>query len=105
MNERNQLAARLKDEYLPSVTQRVADKVFDKAWEDGHANGVHEVEMHYEEIAVIAQEAWEAGRKREIDSPISEHVRVTGCNLTQQDFLPGDPPCADGGTVDEHPRA
>lgn len=33
----------------------------------------------------------------------TKHVSATGCNLSREDFLPGDPPCADGGASDEHP--
>lgn len=52
---------------LPGLPPSVTGKVFDKAWEDGHADGLHAVANEYEEIAVIAMAAWEAGRKREID--------------------------------------
>lgn len=43
------------------VPWEVAEKVFVKAWEDGHASGEHEVAMHYEEIAEIVKTAYEAG--------------------------------------------
>ncbi len=66
-DERDRIERRLKDEHLPSVPKSVTAKVFNKAWDDGHANGEHEVEMHYVEIADIVLEAWEAGRKHEID--------------------------------------
>lgn len=53
--------ADLHHKYLPDVPKEVAAKVFDKAWEDGHANGLHEVEQHYEEIAEIVKAGYEAG--------------------------------------------
>lgn len=65
--ERNAGAEALREKWLPGVPVSVAQKVFDRAWEDGHANGWHEVEMHYQELAPLIEEAWEAGRKHEID--------------------------------------
>lgn len=35
--------------------------------------------------------------------PTTPHTLATGCGLVQSDFDPNDPPCIDGGTVDEHP--
>lgn len=66
-DERDAFEARLKQEYLPSVPESVSAKVFDYAWEEGHASGEHEVETVYSEVSLIALEAWEAGRKHEID--------------------------------------
>lgn len=61
MTDRHGLMADLHHKFLPDLPKTVAAKVFDKAWEDGHANGEHEVAMHYEEIAEIAKAAFEAG--------------------------------------------
>lgn len=66
-DERERLSTRLAEAFLPNLPPSVTGKVFERAWEDGHSGGEHEVEIHYEEIAVIALAAWEAGRKREID--------------------------------------
>jgi len=38
------------------------DKIFDLAWENGHANGYSEVEIHYVEYAELALAAYAAGR-------------------------------------------
>jgi len=38
----------LADEYAPSgLTEDQAKKIFEKAWEDGHAHGYSEVENYY----------------------------------------------------------
>jgi hypothetical protein len=62
-SERDLLAQDLRQKYLtPGVPDEVAAKVFDKAWEDGHASGTHEVEIHYDELSEIANAAFKAGR-------------------------------------------
>lgn len=67
LNERQQAEQDLRLKYLdPEMPAKVAERVFDKAWEDGHASGLHEVEMHYDDLAIIANHAFEAGRKREL---------------------------------------
>lgn len=64
---RDEVAAALREEYLSDLpaslrTIEVAGVVFRKAWEDGHASGLHEVEQHYAELAEIARLAYQAGR-------------------------------------------
>jgi hypothetical protein len=36
-----------------SVTQEKADKLFNKAWEDGHSSGYREVALHYDELSEL----------------------------------------------------
>ena len=58
MSERDDLARDLRAKYLrPNVPDNVAQRVFDKAWEDGHASGIHEVEMHYDDLSEIVNAA------------------------------------------------
>jgi hypothetical protein len=65
-DERDQLERDLRQKYLtPGIPDAVAAKVFDKAWEDGHASGTHEVEIHYDDLSEIVNAAFKAGRKRE----------------------------------------
>lgn len=52
----------LRTAYLKDVPVAISDSVFRKAWEDGHGNGEHEVEMVYEEIAEIVMQTREAYR-------------------------------------------
>ena len=62
--ERETLAQDLRQKYLlPDIPDEVAEKVFNKAWEDGHASGAHEVEMHYEEMKDMVNAAFKAGKK------------------------------------------
>lgn len=61
-SERAMLSVDLRRKYLPDVPDQIAERVFAKAWEDGHANGAHEVEIQYDEIATIARKAFRAGR-------------------------------------------
>lgn len=61
--ERDEFETRLKADYLPGLPDAVTALVFDKAWEDGHASGVHEVEARYDELVDIAKAAFEAGLK------------------------------------------
>lgn len=50
--------------FLPDgLPNAVRDAVWKKAWDDGHASGIHEVEMHYEELADIVKAAYEAGHR------------------------------------------
>lgn len=39
------------------MSQRVRDLIWNKAWEDGHASGMHEVRMQYDDLADIAKAA------------------------------------------------
>lgn len=52
----------LRAAYLPNVPAKISDLVFAKAWEDGHANGEHEVEQVYEDLAEIVMATREAYR-------------------------------------------
>ena len=60
--DRDVLAARLREDYLHDLPVEVTDKVFRKAWEDGHASGTHEVEQQYRELAEIVALAFDHGR-------------------------------------------
>lgn len=61
-DRRDLLAQDLRQKYLrPQVPEDVAKRVFDKAWEDGHSAGDHEVEMHYDDLSEIANAAFKAG--------------------------------------------
>lgn len=53
--ERKAFAARLAKEHLRYVDELVTDKVFDFAWEAGHASGEHEVEQVYADLAEIVR--------------------------------------------------
>ena len=65
-DERTLLAQDLRQKYLrKGVPDHVAKRVFDKAWEDGHASGTHEVEIHYDEISEIVNAAFAAGVRHE----------------------------------------
>lgn len=57
----------LRTAYLPDLSESVTDLVFRKAWEDGHGCGEHEVEQVYEDLAEIAQKAYEAGQRLQRD--------------------------------------
>lgn len=35
--------------------KEIDDRVWRKAWDDGHSNGLHEVEVHYDELSELAQ--------------------------------------------------
>lgn len=62
--EREMLAQDLKQKYLrPGIPDEVAERVFRKAWDDGHASGNHEVEMQYDELSEIVNAAFKAGKK------------------------------------------
>lgn len=43
------------------LPDRVHDKVFSLAWQNGHAHGYSEVEIHYCEIAEVALVAYATG--------------------------------------------
>lgn len=61
-SERALLALDLRQKYLrPHVPDGVAAKVFDKAWEDGHAEGTYTLEQHYDDLSEIANAAFRAG--------------------------------------------
>lgn len=66
MSERSEGAKALAEKHLPGLPERVTDKVFEYAWEEGHASGWNEVEYVYQEVAAIAEVAYEMGRKREL---------------------------------------
>ena len=56
--EREALADRLADEYLPDLPKPVADKAFALAWEHGHSAGEGEVENYYIDFADLAVTAY-----------------------------------------------
>lgn len=45
----------LANEYAPTLPGSVKDKVWGKAWEDGHSGGFNEVEGHYRDYAEFAE--------------------------------------------------
>ena len=47
---------------LADYPREVADKVWDLAWEHGHASGYTEVGYHYADFAQVAVAAYEAGK-------------------------------------------
>lgn len=62
-SERDLLAQDLRRKYLiERVPDEVAKRVFNKAWEDGHASGTYEVEQQYDELSEIVNAAFKAGR-------------------------------------------
>ena len=62
--ERETLAQDLRQKYLlPGTPDEVAEKVFRKAWEDGHASGTYAVEQEYDDLSEIANAAFKAGKK------------------------------------------
>lgn len=62
-SERDLLAQDLRQKYLiERVPDEIAQRVFNKAWEDGHASGTHEVEMHYDDLSEIVNAAFKAGQ-------------------------------------------
>lgn len=62
-SERETLAQDLRQKYLMTgVTDEVATKVFNKAWEDAHSEGNYAVEIQYDEVSEIANAAFKAGK-------------------------------------------
>lgn len=60
--ERNDLHRDLKQKYLkPEVPWHISQRVFDKAWEDGHADGTYAVEQAYDDLSEIVNAAFKAG--------------------------------------------
>lgn len=59
---RDEFAANLAAEYLPAMPSTVTDKVFAKAWEDGHSTGYALVEDMYSELADLLDAAVAAVR-------------------------------------------
>ena len=59
--EREALADRLADEYLPDLPKHVADRTFALAWEHGHASGESDVENYYIDFADLAVTAFHEG--------------------------------------------
>lgn len=52
----------LADEYASTLPASVQIRIWGKAWEDGHADGLRNVEIHYEENADFAEFAFNAGK-------------------------------------------
>lgn len=42
-------------EHYGTGHREIDDRVYDKAWQEGHSSGLHEVEVHYEDLAELAQ--------------------------------------------------
>lgn len=69
------LERRLADRYLRGVPLRAQHAVFQKAWDDGHASGEHEIEQQYQEIALIVLAALNSVEPEEKEIPrVSEPV-------------------------------
>lgn len=48
------LKRKCEREFCPNwVSRKTKDAIWDKAWEDGHAYGPNEVEMHYQDLIEI----------------------------------------------------
>ena len=60
---RNRLRARLEKIYMTHMPTEVKDSVWKHSWDEGHAFGEREVEIHYEDYAVLAVTAYVAGRE------------------------------------------
>lgn len=60
--ERETLADRLADEYLPDLPKHVADRTFAMAWEHGHASGESDIENYYIDFADLAVTAFTEGK-------------------------------------------
>lgn len=39
------------ENYVDDLPKEIQDKIFSKAYEDGHANGYYDIAWHYEELA------------------------------------------------------
>jgi hypothetical protein len=50
----------LADEYADDLPEAVQDRIFGKAWEDGHSGGYDEIEFHYIPLAVFARDVRKA---------------------------------------------
>lgn len=62
VDDRTALRKRLRAEHIDvEVPENIADEVFSKAWEDGHADGEHMVEQEYGELAALVNAAFRAG--------------------------------------------
>lgn len=54
---------RLRGQYLAAeVPDAVADRLFSYAYQQGHANGWHEVEFFYDDLADLVNAAYLAGK-------------------------------------------
>ena len=64
--EQNKLIAAwsewLVKEYASNFPESVQDKIYWKAWEDGHAYGLREVESYYEDLCDFAQDVIDGTR-------------------------------------------
>lgn len=49
-----QWRAWLADEYASALPEAAQQAIWDYAWDQGHASGYNEVEMHYSDVAAIA---------------------------------------------------
>lgn len=62
--ELDNAARRFRAQFLAAnVPDEVADRVFGYAWREGHANGMHEVEMIYDDLADLVNIAYLAGKE------------------------------------------
>jgi hypothetical protein len=55
------LHVRLADKYADGLPEDVQGRIFEMAYDNGHAYGEDEVEIHYESFANLAKGAYEAG--------------------------------------------
>lgn len=60
--ERAKKSAELRQTYLRHMPEIVTDRVFDLANDQGHAYGWLEVESYYEDLAVLVNTAFQAGK-------------------------------------------
>lgn len=49
----------MADRYLSGYSKDVTDRVYGKAWDDGHAEGFQNVEFHYDVLADLIRRAVE----------------------------------------------
>jgi len=45
----------LEENYNEGFAQAVLDRIYQRAWDDGHSGGYHEVENYYDEHSTFAQ--------------------------------------------------
>lgn len=77
--EQDDLHRRLKAEYGGSIPPKAEEKVWQKAWDDGHAHGETEVEWKYVDLIDIAREAMKGD---ETDNELGSIVWVRFANYT-----------------------
>jgi hypothetical protein len=68
--------AYLADTYASSLPTAVQDRIWSKAWEDGHASGYSEIENHYIDNADFAEFAFNAGKQEEVAKSLDFTFRL-----------------------------